>query len=190
MEAIIFHIFFWTDCQWSRLKTNGVTCSRSHSLYKASSFHTPLHHASHQQMPKLYFSFSPVEMFQTHSLCSQLWFPGVFFFFFFFFPITVVWYWIGYRIKEMKLYLHLRSEALSNLLTLLNYKKGRVGSGWCSSVDWVPDGEPKGCWFDSQPGHMPGLWARSLAQGAWEATTHWCSHPCLLLPLPSVKIIN
>ena len=25
----------------------------------------------------------------------------------------------------------------------------------------VLSGEPKGCWFDSQSGHMPRLWARS-----------------------------
>ena len=33
--------------------------------------------------------------------------------------------------------------------------------GWCGSVDWVLACEPKCCWFDSQSGHMPGLWARS-----------------------------
>ena len=33
--------------------------------------------------------------------------------------------------------------------------------GWCGSVDWGQACKPKGCRFDSQPGHMPGLWARS-----------------------------
>ena len=45
--------------------------------------------------------------------------------------------------------------------------------GWSSSVDWVLAYEPKGQWFDSQSGHMPGLWARSSVAGMWEATAHW-----------------
>ena len=32
--------------------------------------------------------------------------------------------------------------------------------GWCGSVDCMPACKPKGCWFDSQSGHMPGLWDR------------------------------
>ena len=34
--------------------------------------------------------------------------------------------------------------------------------GWCGSMDWALDGKPKGHWFDSQSGHMPGSWARFL----------------------------
>ena len=61
--------------------------------------------------------------------------------------------------------------------------------GWCGSVDWVPACEPKGCWFDSQSGHMPGLWARSPVGGTWEATMHWCFSPSLSPSLPlSLKI--
>ena len=60
--------------------------------------------------------------------------------------------------------------------------------GWCGSVDWVPACKPKGRWFDSQSGHMPGLWARSPVGGAREETTHWCFSPLILLPLPSLKI--
>ena len=33
--------------------------------------------------------------------------------------------------------------------------------GWCGSVDWVLACKPKGSRFNSQSGHMPGLWARS-----------------------------
>ena len=44
--------------------------------------------------------------------------------------------------------------------------------GWCGSVDWMPSGKPKGRQFDSQSGHMPGLWARSTVGGVQEATTH------------------
>ena len=43
--------------------------------------------------------------------------------------------------------------------------------GWCGSVDWVPAWEPKGRWFDSPSGHMPGLQARSLVGGMWEVTS-------------------
>ena len=44
--------------------------------------------------------------------------------------------------------------------------------GWCGSMDSVLAPEPKGCWFDSQSGHMPGLQARTPVGGAQEATTH------------------
>ena len=30
---------------------------------------------------------------------------------------------------------------------------------------WVPACEPKGCWFNSQSGHMPGLWTRFPSRG-------------------------
>ena len=43
---------------------------------------------------------------------------------------------------------------------------------WCGSVDQALAYEPKGGGFDSQSGHMPGLWARSPVGGALEATTH------------------
>ena len=49
--------------------------------------------------------------------------------------------------------------------------------GWCGSVDWVLACEPKGHWFDSQSGHMPGLRARSPAGGVREATIHWWLSP-------------
>ena len=51
--------------------------------------------------------------------------------------------------------------------------------GWCGSVDWTPAWEPKGCWFDSQSGHMSGLQARYPVQGTREATAHWCFSPSL-----------
>ena len=34
--------------------------------------------------------------------------------------------------------------------------------------------EPKGNLFDSQTGHMPGLWAGSPVGGLQKATTRWC----------------
>ena len=61
--------------------------------------------------------------------------------------------------------------------------------GWCGSVDCARASKPKGCRFDSQSGHTPGLWARSPAGGAWEATTHWSFSPPPSLSLPlSLKI--
>ena len=43
--------------------------------------------------------------------------------------------------------------------------------------------------FDSQSGHIPGLWTRSPAGGVREATTHRCFSPSLFLSLPlSLKI--
>ena len=68
----------------------------------------------------------------------------------------------------------------------------RKGSqlGWCGSVDWGPAWEPKGHWFNSQSGHMPGLHTRSPVWGAQEATTHWHFSPSLSPSLPPVKKIN
>ena len=51
--------------------------------------------------------------------------------------------------------------------------------GWCRLVDWAPACEPEGRQFDSQPGHMPGLRARSPVGDMWGATTHWCFSPSL-----------
>ena len=51
--------------------------------------------------------------------------------------------------------------------------KNAYRPGWCGSVDWALACESKGHRFDSQSGHMPGLWARSPVEGIQEATTHW-----------------
>ena len=56
--------------------------------------------------------------------------------------------------------------------------------GWWGSVDWVLACKARGCQFDSQSGHMPGLWARSLVGGTHKATTHWCFSPSLSSSLP------
>ena len=56
-------------------------------------------------------------------------------------------------------------------------------TGWYGSVDWVLAYEPKGRWFYSQSGHMPGLRARSPVEGVWEAAD-WCfSHTSMFLSL-------
>ena len=56
--------------------------------------------------------------------------------------------------------------------------------GWCGSVDWTWACEPKGLWFNSQSGHIPGFRVRSPVGGTWEATTHWCFSPSLSPFLP------
>ena len=56
--------------------------------------------------------------------------------------------------------------------------------GQCGRVDWVLTSELKGCWFDSQSGHMPGLRTRFPVGGTREATTHWYFSPCLSPSLP------
>ena len=53
--------------------------------------------------------------------------------------------------------------------------------GWCGSVDWAWTWKPKGHWFNSQSGHMPGFPARCPVGGVQEATTHWCFSPSLSL---------
>ena len=62
------------------------------------------------------------------------------------------------------------------------FKKVYRSPGWCGSVDWTLACEPKGRQFNSQSGHMPGLWARSSFGGIWEASTHWCFSPSFFLP--------
>ena len=91
-----------------------------------------------------------------------------------------------------------RSELCSSIPSMFSYQatckyqglehieSERNSPGWCGSVDWVPACKAKGHQFDSQSGHMPGMWARSPIAGMSEATTHWCfspSLPCLSLSL-------
>ena len=59
-------------------------------------------------------------------------------------------------------------------------KNTKNSHGWCGSVGWVPAWEPKGCWFDSQSGHMPGLRARSPVGGCTRG-----NHRLTFLSLPS-----
>ena len=67
-------------------------------------------------------------------------------------------------------------------------------SDWCGSVGWALNHKLKVPWFDSQSGHMPGLWARYPVGGAQEAT-NWCFSGTLMflslsLFLPSLLTIN
>ena len=55
------------------------------------------------------------------------------------------------------------SEVLTGLvfsLRILRFRK-QFSPVWCGSVDWAPACKPKGCRFDSQSGHMPGVRAQS-----------------------------
>ena len=63
------------------------------------------------------------------------------------------------------------------------------GPGWCGSVNWAPACKPKVCQFDSQPGHMPGLQARSPVRGVREPTNQ-CFYPSLSPSLPLCLKIN
>ena len=72
----------------------------------------------------------------------------------------------------------------------IQVKKHCSGPGWCDSGDWAPACKPKGCWFNSQSGHMPGLQARSPIGGTCEATTLWCFSPSLSPSLPLPLKIN
>ena len=58
-------------------------------------------------------------------------------------------------------------------------KKKKKCPGWCSSVDGALACKPKGCWFDSQSGHMPGLGARGQPYID-------VSLPVFLLPFPTL----
>ena len=51
-------------------------------------------------------------------------------------------------------------------------------------MDWELACEPRGYRFDSQSGHMPGLWAKSPVGGVQGATTHRCLSPSLSPSLP------
>ena len=67
--------------------------------------------------------------------------------------------------------------------------KMMISPGWCGLVDRVLACKPKGCSFDSQPGHMPGLQAGPPMGGAREATTQRCFSPSLSPSCPlSLKI--
>ena len=81
-------------------------------------------------------------------------------------------------------------KSLSKLWNpLKNYSQS---PGWCGSMDWALACKLKGCWFNSQSGHMPGLWARCPVGGTWEATTYWCFSfsPSLSASLPRCLQLN
>ena len=47
----------------------------------------------------------------------------------------------------------------------MNNLKIILSPDWCGSVGWTSSCKPKGLWFNSWSGHMPGLWTRSPAGG-------------------------
>ena len=90
----------------------------------------------------------------------------------------------GYCLRKANREENGRAYALDKMLDIFHMLKSGIDPGWYTSVDWVPVCEPKGYWFDSQSGHMPGLRARSPVGGTWEVTTHWCFSPSLSHSLP------
>ena len=108
------------------------------------------------------------------------------------------WRWVANTALCLPLPLAFNSQIRNCLLnpnTIVNYhpkifiriawpKKSKQGHGWCGLVDWVAACELKGCWFNSQSGHMPGFLARSHP-GACEiqptdaSFTHQCFSPSL-----------
>ena len=44
--------------------------------------------------------------------------------------------------------------------------------GWCGSVGWMLVWDPKGLWFDSQSGHVPGLRGSGRLLGTFERQPH------------------
>ena len=58
------------------------------------------------------------------------------------------------------------------------------GPGWVAALAGALSHTPKGCGFDSQSGHMPRLWVRSLV-GACTGGTHTDVSLYLLLSLSS-----
>ena len=56
-------------------------------------------------------------------------------------------------------------------------------AGVAQRIECRPE-KPKGHRFNTQSGHMPGMWAKFPVWGAWEATTHWCFSPSLSPSLP------
>ena len=63
----------------------------------------------------------------------------------------------------------------------------KICPDWCSSGDWVLAWEPKGHWFNSQSGHMPGMQARSSVGDIQKATHIDVSLPLFLPLLPLSK---
>ena len=81
-------------------------------------------------------------------------------------------------------------EDLSNQVNLEERLKRSEGiAKWgCGSVGWSIILQTKSHWFDSQSGHMPGLWARSPVGGMQEAND-WCFSSSLSLSISiSLKI--
>ena len=75
-----------------------------------------------------------------------------------------------------------------------NYYLSQNCPGWCGSVDWVLACDSRGCQFNSQLGHMPGLQARSPVGMACERQPHigvsLPLSPSLLLSLKINKILK
>ena len=75
-------------------------------------------------------------------------------------------------LKEITGYCNSIKKTQEEIKVTLSEIKKNLQPGLVWLVDRAPACEPKGCWFNSQSGHTPGLQARSLVGGLREATTH------------------
>ena len=70
--------------------------------------------------------------------------------------LKFIWKVKGTRISKIIL----KKNKIRRLI-LLHFKT-YYSPDWCGSLGWPSSLKPRGHWFDSQSGHMPGLWARFL----------------------------
>ena len=69
------------------------------------------------------------------------------------------------------------------ILFLVAYKSSSFSPDQLGSVSWASSHKAKGHWFNSPSVHMPGLWARTLVGGMWEATDQCFSLTSMFLSL-------
>ena len=84
----------------------------------------------------------------------------------FYFLDNVFWWTIFKKFDKVKIICFL----ILLLVLLVPYLRNQPWLVWLTGLSDTC--EPKGHWYNSQSGHMPGLWARSPVGGAQEATTH------------------
>ena len=118
------------------------------------------------------------QLFEAHLYSKVLWISNLF-----------TLYWISpleedpdilavvcFELLPLKLYFYLKAVSVTenqflesfispNREVLFFQLKNFSCCGW-GTVAWVSACQPKGRWFDSQSGHMPGLRARSPVGGA------------------------
>ena len=152
---------------------------------------------SFQQRPCNWMS-SQKEVSRTQRLVCDLWCELTCVFSLLFSQDICLWHYRGGCLHNIGLtweaHLHLRLLSLNSLAGLsgwigeygavcgFHFKTG-FHAGWCGSMDWVLACKPKDHQFNSQSGHMPGLWARSPVRGVWEATNQGISCTLMFLSL-------
>ena len=92
---------------------------------------------------------------------------------------------VHHIVSRVRISLPLKDE---NYLTQFNHtiNNSKMCPSWCDSVNCALACRQKGRWFNSQSGHLPGLWARSQL-GVWERQLIDVSFPLFLFPFPLSK---